>query len=536
MQLPAPPTWAVVCGVVGWRVLNALVLRTFFVPDEYYQGAEVAYQLAFPETDWQPTWEWQAEHRVRSFLFPLFLALPTYLLDRAGLATRVAVIKAPMVLMALLAACGDLSTWRVAEAWFGPSVAGWTLALQVSNWFNAYCMVRTLSNGAEAALAAVALHCWTPVLLAVTRGGRPQKPRGHGGEWAALALAALSVAVRPTAAVLWAACGLYRLARCRSASDAAAFGGRCALVAAASLGMLALLDSYMYGRPTASLLNFLRFNVLEGRSGLFGGHPWHWYLSQGVPAVLLGTLPLFLLGAAQLWRGSDQRLPLQRLALILPAVYVALHSCVAHKEFRFLLPCLPFMHMVAAAGLRRARRRGHALGSNAALGGAVLLAHGMAFAFFSLYHQRGTIAIMGEVTSALGAGGGARAGAVDFLMPCHSAPAYSHLHLPGAGGVRARYLECSPLERAKGVRTESDAFEEDPAAFVEQRYRGREPPDALVIFDLHLAALEGARAPLLGRFRSRSCVPHASLNTDADRDGFFRRVCLLTRVQGRPPA
>ena len=45
-----------------------------------------------------------------------------------------------------------------------------------------------------------------------------------------------------------------------------------------------------------------------------------------------------------------------------------------------------------------------------------------------------------------------------------------------------------------------------------------------------------ARAPLLGRFRSRSCVPHASLNTDADRDGFFRRVCLLTRVQGRPPA
>ena len=35
--------------LISLRILNALSLRTFFQPDEYFQALEPAWQLAFPD-------------------------------------------------------------------------------------------------------------------------------------------------------------------------------------------------------------------------------------------------------------------------------------------------------------------------------------------------------------------------------------------------------------------------------------------------------------------------------------------------------
>jgi GPI mannosyltransferase 3 len=36
--------------LVGFRLLNALIVRTFFQPDEYYQSLEPAWQMIFGES------------------------------------------------------------------------------------------------------------------------------------------------------------------------------------------------------------------------------------------------------------------------------------------------------------------------------------------------------------------------------------------------------------------------------------------------------------------------------------------------------
>jgi len=41
---PAPRRAAL---LLAWRLLNALALRSFFQPDEYFQALEPAWQLAF---------------------------------------------------------------------------------------------------------------------------------------------------------------------------------------------------------------------------------------------------------------------------------------------------------------------------------------------------------------------------------------------------------------------------------------------------------------------------------------------------------
>jgi phosphatidylinositol glycan class B len=57
---PPPPTLsptsyrdsalAVFALLLAFRTVNALTLRTFFQPDEYFQSLEPAWQLAFGET------------------------------------------------------------------------------------------------------------------------------------------------------------------------------------------------------------------------------------------------------------------------------------------------------------------------------------------------------------------------------------------------------------------------------------------------------------------------------------------------------
>lgn len=68
---------------------------------------------------------------------------------------------------------------------------------------------------------------------------------------------------------------------------------------AAVVGASFYLDSQLYGAATLVPLNFLRFNVLEGKSRIFGEQAWHWNFSQGLPAVLGAALPAALCG---FWR------------------------------------------------------------------------------------------------------------------------------------------------------------------------------------------------------------------------------------------
>jgi hypothetical protein len=45
-----------------------------------------------------------------------------------------------------------------------------------------------------------------------------------------------------------------------------------------------------------------RFNLLQGGAALYGTHPWHWYITQGLPAVLGPTYILAIWGAWDMQR------------------------------------------------------------------------------------------------------------------------------------------------------------------------------------------------------------------------------------------
>eukprot|EP00953_Heterococcus_sp_UTEX-ZZ885_P032859 17136-Heterococcus_DN1.PRE.7 len=388
-------------GLVLFRVLNALILRTHFTPDEFWQGPEVARRLAFGQGHFallNRTWEWLPGAQIRGFLHPLIFAALYKLLTLVQLDTAWAVAHGPKLLQSIGAAVCDYYTHGLALKLFGRDTAAWALLLQLASWFNFYCLCRPYSNSLEAVLTIVSLYYWTPLwcyekqrcnsspdyhgvhlLLASQHGkssdGKPAAPTAAApaaatshstNESMALLIAAVCVAVRPTSATLWAAVGLARLYRLPRVAWLRYLLCSVLPIVGSVLAVSTAIDRWLYGQWVFVPYQFLKFNVLDGKSALFGVQtvncsneltlysifhtlnsptPWHWLFTQGAPAVLGASLPLFILGAAV--APADQRS-----AALLVLWFIAVHSISAHKEFRFLLPVLPLKNIYAGYGLQ----------------------------------------------------------------------------------------------------------------------------------------------------------------------------------------
>ena len=131
--------------LVAFRIFNALTLRTFFQPDEYYQSLEPAWHLAFgPESGawltWVPLPQWDLAARrhanpsvsqewkkqLRSSLHPILFAsvyraaAVAATVSNVSAVTRTALLLAtPRVAQALFAACLDYCTWSLARRLYG---------------------------------------------------------------------------------------------------------------------------------------------------------------------------------------------------------------------------------------------------------------------------------------------------------------------------------------------------------------------------------------------------------------------------------
>jgi GPI mannosyltransferase 3 len=543
--------------IVVYRIANALLVQTYFNPDEYWQSVEVAHNAVFGYGEL--TWEWQ--HRLRGYTHPLPFVALFYLLKSLRIDSALLVQHSPRILSALFAALTDYAIYALARRLFGRRVARYVLASHLLCWFVFYSLVRTFSNSLETTLTIVGLSVWPWCAADVVwppRGVRVRQYRPHkctdpeqeqeqdqderhvekrrqmehdryGYIWP-LAWAGAAVAVRPTAAIVWLAVGLqeiYALLRRGHYGRLAALARSVTLVGALTLAGSVLIDRVGFGQWTVVVFNFVQFNVLSGSADFYGVHAWHWYVSNGWPTMLFTCTPLLFVGVYVAHR--EQRAP-----FYIMAATTAVYSLLGHKEFRFVMPLLPVALMyvglalaticrpVATSSVSRllladrskqtlaameaqassdkpARRRRWAVALALLLVGANVP---MAI-YFSQSHQRGVIDAMAWLRDA------DQVESIHFLMPCHSTPLYSHLHKP----VATRYLRClPPLPDVVPHYDEADDFFSDPASFVE-RFYGNKLPSHIVIFEPVFHALR----PFLAEHRYRPVAQfhHSYTPTDA---------------------
>ncbi|XWS73170.1 hypothetical protein CRYUN_Cryun02cG0102800 [Craigia yunnanensis] len=409
---------------LGFRMLNALLIQTYFNPDEHWQALEVAHLIAFGYG--HLTWEW--EKGIRSYLHPMVFTLFYKLLALLGLDTP----------------------------WF-------MLFSQLANWFMFFCFNRTLSNSLETVLTLVGLYYWPSMRSSSNRA--PSDSRKWG-----LALAALACAIRPTSAIIWVYVGLLELYLTHERLGFIFL--ELIPIGTVVLGLMCLLDRLMYGSWVLVPLNFLKFNFLSSGGDYYGTHKWHWYFTQGFSVMLFSFLPFCVAGIikSKYWKLSG---------LILWVL--GLYSILGHKEFRevslkFVLPVLPISLIFSGYSLAALEKCGSPNGkrkissciynkwpSRKQLAIFFLLATNIPMALYmSLVHQRGTEDVMNYISKEAVK---EKVKSILFLMPCHATPYYSTLHR----NLPMRFLDFSPSEE-KGILDESDCFMMDPVGFAVRRF------------------------------------------------------------------
>lgn len=209
------------------------------------------------------------------------------------------------------------------------------------------------------------------------------------------------------------------------------------------------LDSLYHGQLTITPLNFV-FTNLSSVSLFYGSSPWHYYLTQGLPILCTTALPFALHG---MWLASGSAgSPPSKLLLGLLLWTISIYSLAGHKEWRFIHPLLPVLHMFAAKSLvDLSNRRNSAQPqgkdrtrtilpiSKTYL--SLLVFNLVPLVYLVFFHSRAQIDVMHYLRSL----NESEVHSVGFLMPCHSTPWHAYLHKPTwADGHRFWALGCEP--------------------------------------------------------------------------------------------
>ena len=177
--------------------------------------------------------------------------------------------------------------------------------------------------------------------------------------------------------------------------------------------------------------NFIVFNAIKGLSAFYGTHPWHWYLTQGLPMNLGLLLPFYLLGIrnALKWRSF--------LPHLLSWPTMLLLSLVAHKENRFLAAVMPLCYI--AVGRAISNVPVHWKKFVTCYLQLTLVIHAGLGVYLNMVHQRGVVDVVDHLHHRFASQKGIAH--VYMLMPCHSTPFHSRMHLKH---VRMTFVPCEP--------------------------------------------------------------------------------------------
>ncbi|CAH1773769.1 unnamed protein product [Owenia fusiformis] len=306
-------------GLVAFRCINALMIQTSFVPDEYWQSLEVAHNMAFGYG--HMTWEWRKG--LRGYTYPLLFSIVYKVLGVLRLDYAVLLVKLPRIIQGIATAFCDLYTYKLSKKLSDGKTAQYTLLCQLMSWFMFYCGPRTVTNSMETTLCVIGLYFF------------PWPGTSRKTQLEFILLAALSIIVRPTAAILWLPLFCWHMWMMRDIPFKM-------IKLYMGVGLVSVLCSFwidhvFYGRWVFVQYNFLEFNVLHDMGSFYGSHPAHWYLTQGLPVVLATHTIPFLMGLPRIRHPAV-------LAIIVWLLFA--YSMLGHKEFRFIMPILPLcMHI-----------------------------------------------------------------------------------------------------------------------------------------------------------------------------------------------
>lgn len=265
----------------------------------------------------------------------MFLSLPLHLLRFLGLDSNCAVRCAPYIAHYLVVVLTDFFLWKAAKKVLVREAAQLTMILFFFNRFETMHLIRTLTNTVEQMFTVVGFYFYLG-----------QKDKFCTNTVILTALITVSFMIRNTSPVGWVPLLAYKVLKEGSLVPFIISG---IFVAIPLIGFLIFVDSQFYGSEKWVLTsyNFLEMNLLHGLSKYFGEDGPLYYFIAGYPAIFtLLVLPaLFSMFSHIGFASQLGKVPYCSFYVIF---YLGFYTLIAHKEVRFLMPCIPFVMMTTA--------------------------------------------------------------------------------------------------------------------------------------------------------------------------------------------
>ncbi|XP_044728935.1 GPI mannosyltransferase 3 [Chrysoperla carnea] len=437
------------------RLLSVWIVNTWYVPDEYWQSTEVAHNFVFGYG--YLTWEWKTG--LRSYIYPLFIAGIYKTLAFLHLDSAYLLVISPRIAQALLSAYSDYCFYK----WTGGKK--WAVFLITTQWFWFYTASRTLINTFETSVTVIALSIFP------WKGSKYESLGSTTFLW----IVAVLGEIRPTAGIHWLPLCAYHFYLQRTRWKWLIF--RYIYIGITVLTITTTINSLCYGKLTISIWEFLKANIFQNVSGFYGVLPWYWYFTVGLPTILgVHTLP-FVWSLFKLLQNG--RYKTNELVLIITIIFtLCVYSFIPHKEFRFMLPILPMCLYICVDYLAPWSSKINRL-YVWLVAVTILTSSSVPIYYFSSVHQRGVLNVMPVLQKI--ASKRPNDTTFLFLMPCHSTPLYSHLHV----NVPARILTCEPdFTNSPNYRDEADLFYENPVEWISLNFPAKSDlPSHIIAFD-----------------------------------------------------
>lgn len=333
--------------------------------------------------------------------------------------------------------------------------------------------------------------------------------------------------IRPTSAITWLPICVHHIQKSRY-SVWELLVKRYLLIALVVGSALMSLDSYFHGSLIITPWEFFKVNVLEGVNSFYGSHPFYWYLSSGLPAILgIGLLP-FALGFFDIissWnKYKDRQVIVQSIVLTIIAF-----SFVPHKEFRFLLQILPFCLYIVSNYLSEWSRARSTMTIWFAVA-VIFIANAIPAGYLGYVHQQGTLKVMNKLVDVANnfESSAGHPPKVFFMMPCHSTPYYSHIH----ANMSMRFLSCEPnFDNSEKYLDEADQFFEAPMKWI----RSHLPVHPLSALPTHVVLFDTLVPKIAGDFLTIYKPVEIFFHSDylvSPRGG--KNVILYERIRQKP--
>jgi GPI mannosyltransferase 3 len=303
------------------RVAAIFAFPSLNHPDENFQLFEQAHRLAFG----YGIKPWEFEDGIRSLVPPYLLGL-LFLFAEPVFGGPQGYIDSARILIAALSLAYVAAVYRMGlrssrtHALIGGLVA--------ASWFElVYFSYRPLTEGLACDLLVIALACALRRPEALTRR--------HLATIGFCLAGSLMLRVHLAAGILFAALYVGRL-DFRNRWLPLIIGGMPPVL------LFGAVDWLVWGSPFHSYIQAFWINLVQGKSAEFGTGPLHWYFER-IYAVWFYLLPILLLliglraRASALWIG-------------VACAIIASHSLIPHKEYRYIVPAIACLIIVAAMG------------------------------------------------------------------------------------------------------------------------------------------------------------------------------------------